>query len=142
MQLKLVPFWAVLVLLSGCGAAAVDGLRDDAQGVLTQARDRAEAVAGVSAEELREQVVAQVARTADLSAEQLRELSAIEYRTLVVLEADLPDVDHFLNEFGWERWLCYHISDESDGKTFYFQRSSSNAFPTLIRVLRAGRLVF
>ena len=84
MASKCLLFCAVFVLFSGCRQAAVDDFRDDAHGVIDQARDGAEAVAGLSAEELQEQAVAHAVRVAELSVEQLRELWAIEYQTLVV----------------------------------------------------------
>ena len=142
MASKCILFCAVFVLFSGCRQAAVDDFRDDAHGVIDQARDGAEAVAGLSAEELQEQAVAHAVRVAELSAEELRELWAIEYQTLVVPKRDLGDVDEFLNELGRDRWECYHVSDDLDGTTFYLQRRASNAIPTLTRLLRLGRFVF
>ena len=142
MQPRCVLFCAVLVFLSGCRDAAVDDVRDDARGVIDRARDGAEAVAGLSAEEVHEIMVAHAVRAAESAAEELRELSAIEYITLVVLEADLADVDELLNELGRDRWQCYHVSDGLDGKTFYLQRTASNAIPRLMRLSRLSRFVF
>ena len=122
MQPKYILFCALFAVFSGCLGAAVDDFRDDARGVIDQARGRAEVVA-------------------QLSAEELRELWAIEYRTLVVPKRDLGDVDEFLNELGRDRWECYHVSDDLDATTFYLQRRASNAIPTLTRLLRLGRFV-
>ena len=142
MQPKYILFCALFMVFSGCLGAAVDDFRDDARGVIDQARGRAEVVAGRSAEELHEIMVAHAVSAAESTAEELRELSAIEYRTLVVLEADLADVDELLNELGRDRWQCYHVSDGLDGKTFYLQRTASNAIPRLMRLSRLSRFVF
>ena len=142
MQPRCVLFCAVLVFLSGCRDAAVDDVRDDARGVIDRARDGAEVVAGLSAEELHEIMVSHAVSAAESTAEELRELSAIEYSTLVVLEADLADVDELLNELGRDRWQCYHVSDGLGGKTFYLQRTASNAIPRLMRLSRFNRFVF
>ena len=63
----------------------------------------------------------------DLSAEELQELWAIEYTSLHVPYVDLGQVDEQLNEMGRERWECYHVSEDGQGRVFYFKRNRSNA---------------
>ena len=72
----------------------------------------------------------------ELSAEELRDLSAIEYRSLEVESADLAQMDDLLNELGRERWECYHVSDNSRGRVFYFKRNKSNVIAHLTNLGR------
>ena len=123
MRTRLVPLCAVLVLAAGCREAALDDLRGDAQGVLDEARTRAQAIG-------------------ELSADEMSEIWAIEYRTLLVSHADLATLDEQLNALGQERWECYHVSEEPQGKVFYFKRPKSTAISNLTHLLRFGSLVF
>ena len=84
---------SVTVLSVGCQPAPLTDLREDAREVVEGARIRAD--------NLRE-----------LSAEELRELWAIEYTSLEVALSDLAKVDDLLNELGRERWECYHVSED------------------------------
>ena len=105
-------------------------------------RARAAAVSDFSAEELLQLIEERRETAVEFSAEQLRDLSAIQYRTLVVAPEELGDVDAMLNEFGRDRWECYHVSDGPGGTTFYFQRRASNLIPALRGLSRVGRFVF
>ncbi len=118
-----IPLLAVLLLTAGCREASLDELRGDAQGVLDEARSRAQAIG-------------------ELSADELSEIWAIEYRTLLVPQADLGTLDEQLNALGQERWECYHVSDEPQGKRFYFKRPKSTAISNLTHLLRFGSFVF
>ena len=123
MRTALIPVLAVLALAAGCRDASLAELRGDAQDVLDEARNRAQAIG-------------------ELSADELSEIWAIEYRTLLVPEADLGTLDEQLNALGQERWECYHVSEESQGKRFYFKRPKSTAISNLTHLLRLGRVVF
>ncbi len=87
--------------------------------------------AGTKAKELRE-----------LSAEELQEIWAIEYKTIKVTYSDLAAMDEQLNELGQERWDCYHVSEDAEGKAFYFKRGKSNAIACLTNLLRLGSIAF
>ena len=140
MTARLIAFCAVLVLSSACGSSPGADVLDGASGVMEQVRD----IAGseVSREQLADDIVTQYRQVADMSAEELRRLSAIEYRTVFVPDRDLRNVDAVLAEIGLDRWECFHVGDESGGKTFYFQRRASNAVPNLMRAIRIGGAVF
>ena len=94
----------VATLSVGCQGAQVPDFRGDAQEVIEGARTRAG--------ELRK-----------LSAEELRELWAIEYTSLEVAQADLSRVDELLNEMGQDRWDCYHVAVSGQERVFYFKRN-------------------
>ncbi len=98
-------------------------LTGDAQEAFEEARTRAQ--------ELRE-----------LSAEELKEIWAIEYKTIEVSHTDLAALDEQLNELGQERWDCYHVSETREGKVFYFKRGKSNAIAYLTNLLRLGTIAF
>ena len=123
MRTGLIPLCAVLVLAAGCREASLDDLRGDAQDVLDEARNRAQAFG-------------------ELSADEMSEVWAIEYRMLLVPHADLGTLDEQLNALGQERWECYHVSDEAQGKMFYFRRPKSTAISNLTNLLRLGSVVF
>ena len=74
----------------------------------------------------------------ELSTEELREIWAIEYRTVVVADADMATLDERLNALGQERWDCYHVSEQEDGTVFYLKRRKSNALAHLTNLLRLG----
>ncbi len=114
---------AVFTFSVGCQQAPLTDMREDAQEVIEGAR--------VRAGELRE-----------LSAEELQEFWAIEYTSLEVAQADLPTVDDLLNELGRERWNCYHVSENGQGRVFYFKRNRSNATAYLTNLLRLGSIAF
>ena len=114
---------AALGFAAGCQEAPLSDLRGEAQEVLDDARDRVEAIG-------------------ELSAEELREIWAIEYRTVFVADVDTGTLDERLNALGQERWDCYHVSEEADGTVFYFKRRKSNALAHLTNVLRLGAIAF
>lgn len=123
MRTAVIPLLAVLALAPGCREASLDDLRGDAQDVLYEARNRAQAIG-------------------ELSADEISELWAIEYRTLLVPRADLGTLDEQLNALGQERWECYHVGDEPQGKRFYFKRPKSTAISNLTHLLRLGSFAF
>ena len=123
MRTGLIPLCAVLALAAGCNDASLTDLRGDAQDVLDEARNRAQAIG-------------------ELSADEMSEIWAIEYRTLLVSDADLGTLDEQLNALGQERWECYYVSDEAQGKLFYFKRPKSTAIANLTNLLRLGSVVF
>ena len=116
---------AVLVtaVSAGCERAPLTDLSRDAQEVVEGARMRVD--------ELRQ-----------LSAEELQELWAIEYRSLEVAHSDLASVDDLLNELGRERWECYHVSEDERGRVFYFKRNKSTLTAHLTDLLRLGAIAF
>ena len=75
-------------------------------------------------------------------AEELQEIWAIEYKTIKVTHSDLAAMDEQLNELGQERWDCYHVSEDGEGKVFYFKRGKSNAIAYLTNLLRVGSIAF
>ncbi len=113
----------VTLLSIGCQQAPLPDLRGQAQEAIEGARTRAE--------ELRE-----------LSEEELQALWAIEYTSLHVSPADLAQVDEQLNELGQKRWECYHVSDNGQGRTFYFKRNRSNVTAYLKDLLKLGAIAF
>ena len=123
MRTGLIALGVALAFAAGCQEAPLDDLRGGAQEVLDDARNRVEAIG-------------------ELSTEELREIWAIEYRTVVVADADMATLDERLNALGQERWDCYHVSEEADGTVFYFKRQKSNALAHLTNVLRLGAIAF
>ena len=123
MRTGLIPLCAVLALAAACNDASLTDLRGDAQDVLDEARNRAQEIG-------------------ELSADEMSEIWAIEYRTLLVSNADLGTLDEQLNALGQERWECYYVSDEAQGKLFYFKRPKSTAIANLTNLLRLGSVVF
>ena len=98
-------------------------VREGAQGILDDARTRANDVR-------------------ELSAAELQALWAIEYTSLEVAHADLGAVDERLNAMGRERWECYHVSEHEQGRVFYFKRRTSNSVAYLTNLLRVGAVAF
>ncbi len=123
MHTKLLPLSLLLALSVGCQEGSLNDLRGGAQDVIEGARTRAQ--------ELRE-----------LSAEELQEIWAIEYKTLEVTHTDLVALDEQLNALGQERWECYHVSEDGEDKVFYFKRRKSNAIANLTNLLRVGSIAF
>jgi len=78
----------------------------------------------------------------ELSAKELQEIWAIEYKTIRVRHSDLATLDEQLNELGQERWDCYHVSEDGEGRVFYFKRGKSNAIAYLTNLLRVGSIAF
>ena len=114
---------SLAVLSVGCRQDPLAELREGAQGILDDARTRANDVR-------------------ELSAAELQALWAIEYTSLEVAHADLRDVDERLNAMGRERWECYHVSEHEQGRVFYFKRRTSTAVAYLTNLLRVGAVAF
>ena len=90
---------SLAMLSAGCRQDPLAELREGAQGLLDDARTRANDVR-------------------ELSATEIQALWAIEYTSLEVAHADLGAVDERLNAMGRERWECYHVSEhEQDGSS-------------------------
>ena len=123
MQTKLIPLWFLLAISVGCQEAPLNDLREGAKDVIERARTKAQELG-------------------ELSAEELQEIWAIEYKTLEVTHADLAALDEQLNALGEERWECYHVSEDGQGKIFYFKRRKSNAIANLTNLLRVGSIAF
>lgn len=123
MRIRSIPLCAALLFAAGCQEAALDDLRGDARVVLDEARSRARTFG-------------------ELSADELSEIWAIEYRTLFIPHAAVGTLDERLNALGQERWECYHVSEEPQGKRFYFKRPKSTAVSNLTHLLRLGSVVF
>lgn len=123
MRTGLIALFVALGFAAGCQQAPLDDLRGGAQEVLDDARNRVEAIG-------------------ELSTEELREIWAIEYRTVVVAGADMATLDERLNALGQERWDCYHVSEQEDGTVFYLKRRKSNALAHLTNLLRLGAIAF
>ena len=140
MTARFIALCAVLVLSSACSPSPGADVVEGARGVMEQVRDTA--AVEFSREELAEDIVEGYQRAADLSADEIRRLSAIEYRTVFVPDRELESVDVVLAEIGLDRWECFHVGDDPGGKTFYFQRRASNLVPNLMRAIRLGGLVF
>ena len=114
---------SLAMLSAGCRQDPLAELRQGAQGILDDARTRANDVR-------------------ELSATEIQTLWAIEYTSLEVVHADLGDVDERLNAMGRERWECYHVSEHEQGRVFYFKRRTSNAVAYLTNLLRVGAVAF
>ncbi len=123
MRTILISVCFLIAISVGCQEAPLNDFRGGAQEAIEEARTRAK--------ELRE-----------LSAEELREIWAIEYKTIEVTHSDLAALDEQLNELGQERWDCYHVSETEEGKVFYFKRGKSNAIAYLTNLLRLGSIAF
>ncbi len=123
MQMKLIPLCLLLLISVGCQEAPLNDLRGGAQDVIEGARTKAQELG-------------------ELSAEELQAIWAIEYKTLEVTHADLAALDEQLNALGQERWECYHVSEDGQGKVFYFKRRKSNAIAHLTNLLRVGSFAF
>jgi len=123
MRAILISVCFLIAISVGCQEAPLNGLKGSAQEAIEDARTKAK--------ELRE-----------LSAEELQEIWAIEYKTIKVTHSDLAATDEQLNELGQERWDCYHVSEDGEGKVFYFKRGKSNAIAYLTNLLRVGSIAF
>jgi hypothetical protein len=123
MRAILISVCLLIAISVGCQEAPLSDLKGGAQEAIEDARTKAK--------ELRE-----------LSAEELQEIWAIEYKTIKVTHSDLAAMDEQLNELGQERWDCYHVSEDGEGKVFYFKRGKSNAIAYLTNLLRLGSIAF
>ncbi len=123
MRVILISVCLLIAISVGCQEAPLNDLKGGAQEAIEDARTKAK--------ELRE-----------LSAEELQEIWAIEYKTIRVTHSDLATLDEQLDELGQERWDCYHVSEDGEGKVFYFKRGKSNAIAYLTNLLRLGSIAF
>jgi hypothetical protein len=123
MRAILISVCFLIAISVGCQEAPLKDLKEGAQEAIEDAQTKAK--------ELRE-----------LSAEELQEIWAIEYKTIKVTHSDLAATDEQLNELGQERWDCYHVSEDGEGKVFYFKRGKSNAIAYLTNLLRVGSIAF
>ena len=123
MRAILISVCFLIAISVGCQEAPLKDLKEGAQEAIEDAQTKAR--------ELRE-----------LSAEELQEIWAIEYKTIKVTHSDLAAMDEQLNELGQERWDCYHVSEDGEGKVFYFKRGKSNAIAYLTNLLRVGSIAF
>ena len=94
------------------------------------------------AQEVIEEAKVKAEKWGELSQEELQEIWAIEYQTTKVTASDLTELDEKLNQLGEERWDCYHVSDDREGKVFYFKRQKSSAVRYLTGLLKLGSLAF
>ena len=123
MRAILISVCFLIAISVGCQEAPLNDLKESAQEAIENA--------GTKAKELGE-----------LSAEELQEIWAIEYKTIKVTHSDLAAMDEQLNELGQKRWDCYHVSEDAEGKVFYFKRGKSNAIAYLTNLLRVGSIAF
>ncbi len=123
MRAILISVCLLIAISVGCQEAPLNDLKGGAQEAIEDARTKAK--------ELRE-----------LSAEELQEIWAIEYKTIRVTHSDLATLDEQLNELGQERWDCYHVSEDGEGRVFYFKRGKSNTIAYLTNLLRVGSIAF
>ena len=123
MRAILISVCFLIAISVGCQEAPLKDLKEGAQEAIEDARTKAK--------ELQE-----------LSAKELQEIWAIEYKTIRVRHSDLATLDEQLNELGQERWDCYHVSEDGEGRVFYFKRGKSNAIAYLTNLLRLGSIAF
>ena len=122
-MLTLVSLCLVLAMSVGCRETPLNDLQEGAQDIIEEARTKA-------------------MELGELSAEELQEIWAIEYKTLEVAHADLAELDDQLNALGQDRWECYHVSEDGQRTVFYFKRRQSNAIAHLTNLLRFGAIAF
>ncbi len=123
MRAILISVCFLIAISVGCQEAPLNDLKGSAQEAIEDARTKARELG-------------------ELSAEELQEIWAIEYKTIEVTHSDLAALDEQLNELGQERWDCYHVSEDTEGKVFYFKRGKSNAIAYLTHLLRLGSIAF
>lgn len=87
-------------------------------------------------------VRAQAIELGELSAEELRDLWAMEYKTIEMTTSDLESLDERLNALGQDRWEAYHVSEDGEHRVFYFQRRKSKAIAYLTNLLKVGAITF
>jgi len=123
MRAILISVCLLIAISVGCQEAPLNDLKGGAQEAIEDARTKAKALQ-------------------ELSAKELQEIWAIEYKTIRVRHSDLATLDEQLNELGQERWDCYHVSEDGEGRVFYFKRGKSNAIAYLTNLLRVGSIAF
>ena len=120
---KLIPLYLLLAIPIACKEAPLNDLKKGAQEAIENAK--------VKAREWQE-----------LSEEELQRIWAIEYKTIKVAHSDLTELEEKLNKLGKERWDCYHVSEDREGKVLYLKRRKTNAARYLTDLLRLGSLAF
>ena len=120
---QLIPLYFLIAIQIACQEVPLSDLKKEAQEVIEEAKVKAE-------------------KWGELSQEELQEIWAIEYQTTKVTASDLTELDEKLNQLGEERWDCYHVSDDREGKVFYFKRQKSSAVRYLTGLLKLGSLAF
>ncbi len=119
---RLLP-WVLLTTMCAACQVQLDDLQDDAQDAL-------------------EAVRTQAIELGELSAEELRDLWAMEYKTVEMTTADLDSLDERLNALGKDRWEAYHVSKDGERQVFFFQRRKSKAIAYLTNLLKVGAITF
>lgn len=112
--LLLIPFF-----LSSCSPQTEKQLED----VTKQAKDRIEQLSR-KAKPLQEDVK-------QLTDDQITRLWAVEYKTVEVSVKDATEIDSVLNEYGADRWDCYHVERAGDTWYFFFKRRKKSALRNL-----------
>ena len=120
--LRMLP-WVLLTTMCAACQVQLDDLQDDAQDALEEVRTRA-------------------IELGELSAEELRDLWAMEYKTVEMTTADLDSLDERLNALGKDRWEAYHVSEDGERQVFFFQRRKSKAIAYLTNLLKVGAITF
>jgi len=123
MRTQLVSLMCLVTMTAGCQDQMLSEFTEEAQVALDEARTRAQELG-------------------ELSAEELREVWTIEYRTIEIADALLATLDEELNALGQERWDCYHVTERDGGRVFYFKRTKSVALSNLSNLLRLGAIAF
>ena len=119
---KLVPLSFLLAIPIACTEAPLEDLKKGAQEAIEDAK--------VKAKEWQE-----------LSEEELQRIWAIEYKTIKT-DSDLTELKEKLNELGKERWDCFHVSEDREGRVLYLKRRKTNAVRYLTDLLRLGSWAF
>ncbi len=117
----LIPVCLLFAFAAACKEAQLDDLTQEAQGVIEDARERAKELG-------------------QLSEDEIQKIWAVEYKTIRVPQTDLAVLDEKLSELGKDRWDCYHVSEEENGRVVYLKRRESNAFRYVTELLRIGAL--
>ena len=120
---QLIPLYFLLAISIACKETSLNDLKKGAQEAIEDAK--------VKAKEWQE-----------LSEEELQKIWAIEYKTIKVAHSDLTELEEKLNKLGEERWDCYHVSEDREGKVLYLKRRKTNAARYLTDLLRLGSLAF
>ena len=120
---RLIPVCLLLAFSAACEKAQLSDLEKEAKEVVDGAR--------MKAKELGE-----------LSEEEIQKIWAIEYKTIRVSHTEQSVLDEKLNKLGKERWDCYHVSEDGEGRVFYLKRRESNALRYFTDLLRLGSWAF
>ena len=94
------------------------------------------------AKEAVEQAKVRAKQWGQLSEEEIQKLWAIEYKSIRVTDTHLATLDEKLNELGQERWECYHVSEDEQGRVLFLKRRGTNTLRYVSDLLRLGALAF